>query len=233
MTKALVTEALEQLPDQFTMDDLFERLVLIEAIEQGRRDYALLLFLYNSGSRADEAAQLLISSVDLGSSSVKIHGKGGKQRLCPLWPTTVRELSALIVNRPVGEHVFLNRRNRPITRFWPTLQWAPFPPAPLPKSFSSAMSPAPRRTPATRIVRNPQGLGTTKPSSECRCIVAPEAAMALPRLNVRCHRQLRFSICWSRYSQCRCNRRRRLWGRGCSCSPPRPYRVLRTAQLPF
>lgn len=40
MTKALVTEALEQLPDQFTMDDLFERLVLIEAIEQGRRDYA-------------------------------------------------------------------------------------------------------------------------------------------------------------------------------------------------
>lgn len=38
--KALVTEALEQLPDQFTMDDLFERLVLIEAIGQGRRDYA-------------------------------------------------------------------------------------------------------------------------------------------------------------------------------------------------
>ena len=42
---------------------------------QGRRDYALLLFLYNSGSRADEAAQLLIANLDLGSSSVKIHGK--------------------------------------------------------------------------------------------------------------------------------------------------------------
>lgn len=84
---------------------------------QGRRDYALLLFLYNSGSRADEAAQLLIGNLDLGSSSVKIHGKGGKQRLCPLWPTTVRELAALITNRPSDDHVFLNRRNYPITRF--------------------------------------------------------------------------------------------------------------------
>jgi integrase/recombinase XerD len=84
---------------------------------QGRRDYALLLFLYNSGSRADEAAQSLIGDLDLGSSSVKIRGKGGKERLCPLWPLTVRELAALISNRPSDQHVFLNRRGHPITRF--------------------------------------------------------------------------------------------------------------------
>jgi integrase/recombinase XerD len=84
---------------------------------QGRRDYALLLFLYNSGSRADEAAQLLIADLDLDSSFVKIHGKGGKQRLCPLWPATVRELALLINNRPTDQHVFLNRRRQPITRF--------------------------------------------------------------------------------------------------------------------
>jgi integrase/recombinase XerD len=84
---------------------------------QGCRDYAILLFLYNSGTRASEAAQLLIGDLDLDSSSVKIHGKGGKDRLCPLWPTTVRELSALITNRPPDQHVFLNRRRHPITRF--------------------------------------------------------------------------------------------------------------------
>jgi site-specific recombinase XerD len=84
---------------------------------QGRRDYALLLFLYNSGSRADEAAQLLISDLDLGSSCVKIHGKGGKERLCPLWPVTVRELAVLITHRSSIQHVFLNRRHQPITRF--------------------------------------------------------------------------------------------------------------------
>jgi site-specific recombinase XerD len=84
---------------------------------QGRRDYALLLFLYNSGSRADEAAQLLIRDLDLGASCVKIRGKGGKERLCPLWPVTVRELAALITDRPSDQHVFLNRRRQPITRF--------------------------------------------------------------------------------------------------------------------
>ena len=84
---------------------------------QGRRDYALLLFLYNSGSRADEAAQLLIGDLDLGSCSAKIHGKGGKDRLCPLWPVTVRELAVLITNRPSDQHVFLNRRGHPTTRF--------------------------------------------------------------------------------------------------------------------
>ena len=55
---------------------------------QGHRDHALLLFLYNSGARAQEAAQLLISALDGEGCSVKIRGKGGKERQCPLWPST-------------------------------------------------------------------------------------------------------------------------------------------------
>ena len=58
---------------------------------QGRRDHALLLFLYNSGARADEAAQLTIGRIDVHSSSVSILGKGRKQRLCLLWPDTLHE----------------------------------------------------------------------------------------------------------------------------------------------
>src|SRR5690606_4943918 len=54
--------------------------------DQGRRDHALLLFLYNSGARADEAAQLLIRDVDIAGASVSILGKGRKRRRCPLWP---------------------------------------------------------------------------------------------------------------------------------------------------
>lgn len=84
---------------------------------QGRRDYALLLFLYNSGARADEAAQLTIGNVDSISSSVSIIGKGRKQRQCPLWPDTVRELSALVAQRPPQERLFLNRCGQPLTRF--------------------------------------------------------------------------------------------------------------------
>jgi site-specific recombinase XerD len=84
---------------------------------QGRRDHALLLFLYNSGTRADEAAQLLVSELDLAGGSGKIRGKGGKERCCPLWPITVGELTALIASRSPTARVFLNRCGHPITRF--------------------------------------------------------------------------------------------------------------------
>jgi site-specific recombinase XerD len=84
---------------------------------QGRRDHALLLFLYNSGTRASEAAQLRIGDLDVATASVTINGKGGKQRRCPLWSATLRELLAIINTRPPEQHVFLNRRNHPITRF--------------------------------------------------------------------------------------------------------------------
>jgi integrase/recombinase XerD len=47
----------------------------------GARDYALLLFLYNSGARADEAAKLSVGDLQLGASpSVRLHGKGNKLR---------------------------------------------------------------------------------------------------------------------------------------------------------
>lgn len=91
--------------------------------EQGKRDYALLLFLYNTGARADEAAQLKIQDLDIAYNEKKdfsvvlIRGKGDKLRRCPLWSDTVKELNLLIGGRGRGEHVFLNRRKEPITRF--------------------------------------------------------------------------------------------------------------------
>jgi integrase/recombinase XerD len=85
---------------------------------QGARDYALLLFLYNSGTRADEAAKVKVADLDLADPpAVKILGKGGKTRHCPLWPLTARTLEPLVSGRLPGESVFLNRRRQPITRF--------------------------------------------------------------------------------------------------------------------
>ena len=93
------------------------------ATDQERRDHALLLFLYNTGTRADEAAQVTIANLDLACapkrdhSSVVIRGKGNKLRRCPLWPQTVNEITLLIKGRGPTEHVFLNRYKQPITRF--------------------------------------------------------------------------------------------------------------------
>ena len=86
--------------------------------EQGQRDYALMLFLYNTGARADEAAHITIGDLDLGSSpSVKLNGKGSKIRHCPLWPLTAKILAVHIPGRSPHEILFLNRRSQPITRF--------------------------------------------------------------------------------------------------------------------
>ncbi len=104
-----------------------EMIALLKASEgilsQQRRDHALLLFLYNTGARADEAAQLTIANLDLANlpqrdhSSVVLRGKGNKTRRCPLWPQAVNEIKSLIKDREPTEHVFLNRRGQSITRF--------------------------------------------------------------------------------------------------------------------
>lgn len=38
LTKSLVTKQLEKLPEEFTLDDLMERLILIQKVELGLKD---------------------------------------------------------------------------------------------------------------------------------------------------------------------------------------------------
>ncbi len=84
----------------------------------GYRNHALLLFLYNTGARADETAHVRVADLSLGRSpSVRIHGKGDKIRICPLWPHTADILKHLITKCVDDDHVFRNARGMPLTRF--------------------------------------------------------------------------------------------------------------------
>ena len=61
------------------------------------RDRALILFLYNTGARVQEAADLRVEHLDLGEHpTVRLHGKGDKWRTCPLWQQTARMLTQLL-----------------------------------------------------------------------------------------------------------------------------------------
>lgn len=90
---------------------------------QGERDHALLVFLYNTGARADEVAHVRIGDLEIASvptrdlSSVTIHGKGNKQRRCPLWRSAVEKLIPIVEGRGPDDFLFLNRYGRPLTRF--------------------------------------------------------------------------------------------------------------------
>lgn len=85
-----------------------------------RRDRALLTFLYNSGARAQEAADLRVADVALdGPCRARLHGKGDKWRCCPLWPETAALLREAIGCRAgdATAPVFVSRTGRPLTRF--------------------------------------------------------------------------------------------------------------------
>jgi site-specific recombinase XerD len=60
------------------------------------RDRALVLFLYNTGARAQEVADLRVEHLELGEHPlVRLHGKGDKWRTCPLWRETAQQLRLL------------------------------------------------------------------------------------------------------------------------------------------
>ncbi len=85
----------------------------------GLRDYTLLLFLYNTGARVSEAADLCWNDLQLTTPrQVRLHGKGRKDRLLPLWRETADSLRRLgTINHPDTQpHVFLNRHGEALSR---------------------------------------------------------------------------------------------------------------------
>lgn len=86
----------------------------------GQRDLTLLLFLYNTGARVQEVADLRIENIELDRRRVHLHGKGDKWRTCPLWDKTVVQLRMLLgdhLRDRACEPVFRSQRGGPLTRF--------------------------------------------------------------------------------------------------------------------
>jgi integrase/recombinase XerD len=83
----------------------------------GRRDHALLLFLYNTGARISEALSVRLTDLYFERPrQVRLHGKGGKDRICPLWKETALALQRIRPHPSDGEVLFRNSRGQPLTR---------------------------------------------------------------------------------------------------------------------
>lgn len=86
----------------------------------GRRDYALLVTMFNTGARVQEIIELRVHDLQLARPyQVKLFGKGRKERFCPLWPQTAQVLRAHCEERNLTSEgrIFLNHRGAPLTRF--------------------------------------------------------------------------------------------------------------------
>ncbi len=93
----------------------------------GQRDYVLFALMFNTGARVQEIVDLKIRDVRFDAPhQVRLQGKGGKVRLCPIWPLTAKLLWKLVntahstkkAEEVKGEDpLFRNQRGGKLTRF--------------------------------------------------------------------------------------------------------------------
>jgi integrase/recombinase XerD len=94
-----------------------------------RRDRAILELLYGTGMRISELVGLSLGELDLGGGTVRVFGKGSKERIVPLGSYATRALVAWLdgagrpemeperwARRGDQEAVFLNRRGGRLSR---------------------------------------------------------------------------------------------------------------------
>ena len=85
----------------------------------GQRDAVLLGVLYNTGARVSELVGLRVGDLLLERAcALRLHGKGRKERVVPLWRRTARQLRSWLprIDQRPDAPVLPNRAGRPLTR---------------------------------------------------------------------------------------------------------------------
>ncbi|GAB77491.1 site-specific tyrosine recombinase XerD [Austwickia chelonae] len=126
----------QRLPKSMSTTDI-ERLLAAASLGDtpvALRDRALLELLYGSGARISEAIGLDIDDIDIDAGTVRLRGKGGKERVLPVGQYAreavgaylVRGRPQLVKGRLPGPAVFLNQRGGRLSRqsAWALLQGA-------------------------------------------------------------------------------------------------------------
>lgn len=112
------------LPKPLTVDQVAALLAAPgDAEPPALRDAAILEVLYGAGLRISELVALDVDDVDLEEGSVRVVGKGDKERVVPLGRYAVRAVGSYLArSRPVlarsrsGGALFLNQRGGRLTR---------------------------------------------------------------------------------------------------------------------
>jgi len=128
--------AARRLPKALSTEDV-ERLLEAASVGQGPvplRDRALLELLYGTGARISEAVGLSADDLDLDGGTVRLFGKGRRERVVPVGRYAVEAVEAYLVRaRPLlaragrgTSALFLNQRGGPLSRqsAWAVLQTA-------------------------------------------------------------------------------------------------------------
>ncbi len=87
---------------------------------QGKRDLALLSLLYDSGARVQELVDLIVADIRMDEPvTLKLKGKGKKERIVPIMPDTARIISVYIKLYSLNDlssPLFMNKAGKKLTR---------------------------------------------------------------------------------------------------------------------
>lgn len=99
--------------NQKTIDELIN--LPDKSTKKGLRDFMILEFLYSTGLRVSECVNLRYSDFDLAQGTVKVAGKGAKQRIVPLTSSLVFLFNEMTI-KDTNKFVFSNSDSKPVTR---------------------------------------------------------------------------------------------------------------------
>lgn len=113
----------KRVPKFLTVDEVFALLDAAAGKDVlGSRDKAILELLYASGLRVSELVGLNLEDVDLSSQTVRVLGKGRKERIVPMGEKACVSISAYLAQRgglltrnPAEKGFFLNRHGGRLT----------------------------------------------------------------------------------------------------------------------
>lgn len=83
-----------------------------------RRDLALLELLYGSGLRATEACGIEVGHFDLDARTLRVTGKGGKERLVPITENVAAAIGRYLIVRPKTSNrkLFVSSKGKALNR---------------------------------------------------------------------------------------------------------------------
>lgn len=83
---------------------------------RGKRDRAILELLYATGVRVDELCGLDVADLDRAQGTMRVFGKGAKERIVPVGDRALRAVDAYVETRPPGHGaLFVNHRGARLT----------------------------------------------------------------------------------------------------------------------
>ena len=124
MNKIIAPKPEKRLPSFVSepeIDTLF-RHVTFDDDWKGRTDRLILLIFYHTGLRVTELTSLKESHVNMANSTIKVLGKGGKERVIPSGPELMSEIRIYIVTKMeyglVGrsESLLVNEKGEELSR---------------------------------------------------------------------------------------------------------------------